>query len=57
MALRTFGNSVLSKGKSAIPPQFNSPDVMSPASDRAKLFTKNFSKNSNFLRTLIPVFV
>ena len=39
--------SVLSKGKSTIPPQFNSPEVLSSASDRAKLFTKNFSKNTN----------
>ena len=40
--------SVLSKGKSTIPPQFNSPEVLSSASDRAKLFAKNLSKNSNF---------
>ena len=39
-------NSVLSKGKSAIPPLFNGPDVLSSAPDRAKLFTENFSKNS-----------
>ena len=35
------------KGKSAIPPLFNGPDMLSSASDKAKLFTKNFSKNSN----------
>ena len=40
--------SVLSKGKSTIPPQFDSPEVLPSASDRAKLFTKNFSKNTNF---------
>ena len=40
-------NSVLNKGKSAIPPLFNSPDLLSSASDKAKLFAKNFSKNSN----------
>ena len=40
-------NSVLNKGKSAIPPRFNGPDVLSSASDKAKLFAKNFSKNSN----------
>ena len=40
-------NSVLNEGKSAIPPLFNSPDVLSPSSDKAKLFAKNFSKNSN----------
>ena len=40
-------NSVLNKGKSAIPPLFNGPEVLSSASDKAKLFAKNFSKNSN----------
>ena len=44
---RQIGNSVLSKGKSSIPPLFNGPEVLSTASDKAKLFTKNFSKNSN----------
>ena len=40
-------NSVLSKGKSAIPPLFNGPEVLSSASDKAKLFAKKISKNSN----------
>ena len=40
-------NSVLNKGKSAIPPLLNSPEVLSSASDKAKLFAENFSKNSN----------
>ena len=40
-------NSVLSKGKSAIPPLFNGPEVLSSASDKAKLFAENFSMNSN----------
>ena len=40
--------SVLSKGKSTVPPQFNSPELLSSASDRAKLFAKNLSNNSNF---------
>ena len=40
-------NSVLNKGKSAIPHLFNGPEVLSFASDKAKLFAKNFSKNSN----------
>ena len=44
---RQIANSVLNKGKSAIPPLFNGPDVLSSASDKAKLFAKNFSKNSN----------
>ena len=41
-----IANSVLNKGKSAIPPLFNGPEVLSSASDKAKLFTENFSKNS-----------
>ena len=42
-----IANSVLNKGKSAIPPLFNDPEVLAPASDKAKLFAKNFFKNSN----------
>ena len=42
-----IANSVLNKGKSAIPPLFNVPEVVPSASDKAKLFAKNFSKNSN----------
>ena len=42
-----IANSVLNKGKSAIPPLFNAPEVLSSASDKVKLFDKNFSKNSN----------
>ena len=40
-------NSVLSKVKSVIPPLFNVPEVLSFASDKAKLFSENFSKNYN----------
>ena len=40
-------NSVLNKGKSAIPPLFNGPEVLSSASGKAKLYAKNFFKNSN----------
>ena len=49
LAPRTWriANSVLNKGKSAIPPLFNSPEVLSSASDKAKLFAENFSKNSD----------
>ena len=50
LALGTFWrivNSVLNKGKSAIPPLFNRPEVLSSASDKAKLFAENFCKNSN----------
>ena len=42
-----IANSALNKGKSAIPPLFNGPEVLSSASDKAKLFAANFSKNSN----------
>ena len=42
-----IANSVLSKGKSAIPPLFNGPEVLSSASDKEKLFAENFSLNSN----------
>ena len=40
-------NSVLNKGKSAIPLLFNGPEVLPSASGKAKLFAKSFSKNSN----------
>ena len=33
--------------QSAIPPLFNGPEVLSSGSDKAKLFSENFSKNSN----------
>ena len=42
-----IANSVLNKGKSAIPPLFNNLEVLPLASDKAKLFAENFSKNSN----------
>ena len=42
-----IANSVLNKGESAIPPLFNGPEVLSSASDKAKLFAENFSLNSN----------
>ena len=42
-----IANGVLNKGKSAIPLVFNGPELLSSASDKAKLFAKNFSENSN----------
>ena len=42
-----IANSVLSKGKSTIPPLFNGPEVLTSAPDKAKLFAENFSLNSN----------
>ena len=53
-----IANSVLNKGKSAIPPLFNGPEVLSSASDKAKLFAENFSLDSNLddLGVSLPVF-
>ena len=42
-----IANSVHNKGKSAMPPLFNDLEMLSSASDKAKLFAENFSKNSN----------
>ena len=42
-----IANSVLNKGKSAIPHPFNGLEVLSPGSDKAKLLAENFSSNSN----------
>ena len=42
-----IANSVLNKDKSGEPPLFNGPEVLSPASDKAKLFAENICKNSN----------
>ena len=51
-------NSVLNQGKSAIPPLFNGLELLSSASDRAKLFAINFSRNSNLddSSIFLPVF-
>ena len=53
-----IANSVLNKGESAIPPVFNGPEVLPSTSDKAKLFAKNFSNNSNLdeLGIALPVF-
>ena len=40
-------SSVLNKGKSAIPTLINSPEWLSSASDKPKLFAENFSLKSN----------
>ena len=42
-----MANSVLNKSKSVMPPLFNGLEVLPSASDEAKLFAKNFFKNSN----------
>ena len=53
-----IANSVLNKGKSAIPHLFNNPEVLYSTSDKAQLFAKNFS-NSNLdeLGVSLPVLV
>ena len=50
-------NSVLNKVNSAIPPLFNGLEVLSSASDKAKLLAENFSKNSNLDDSGISLFV
>ena len=40
-------NSVLNKSKSAITPLLSGSEMLSSASDKAKLFAENFPKNSN----------
>ena len=42
-----IANSALNKRKSAVPPLFKCLEVLSSASDKAKLFGKDFSRNSN----------
>ena len=42
-----IANSVLNIGKPAIPPLFRGSELLSSASDKAKLLAENFSKNSN----------
>lgn len=41
-----IANSVLKRDKSSIPPLFNGPEVLTLASDKAKLFGEQFAKNS-----------
>ena len=54
-----IANIVFNKDRSAIPPVFNGPEKLSCASDKAKLFAKLFSKNSNLddLGISLPVFL
>ena len=42
-------DSVLNKGKSAIPPLFSDPEVLSSASDKTKLFAKTFLRTLNLM--------
>ena len=48
LALWTFSeSSVVFTAQVNLPPQFSGPEVLCTASDKAKLFAENFSKNSN----------
>ena len=49
-----IANSVLNEGKSVIPPPFNGPELMSSASDKAKLFVKNSDLDDSGVS--LPVF-
>ena len=53
-----IANSVLNKGKSAIPPLFKGLEMLSFASDKAKFFAENFPESSNLVDSGIslPVF-
>ena len=53
-----IANSALNKGKSAIPPLFSDPEVLSSTFDKAKLFPGKFSKSPNLDESGIsfPVF-
>ena len=51
-----IANSVLNEGISAIPPLFKGLEVLPSGSDKAKLFAKNFSYNSNIDDLSIPCF-
>ena len=50
-----IANSVLNKGKSAIPPLLNGMEVLPSAPDKAKFFAENVSKNSNLDGSSISV--
>ena len=60
MVFETFGELLIvfsKKGKSTITPLFNSLEVLPFASDEAKLFAKNFCKNSYLDASHIPLLV
>ena len=52
-----IANSVPRKGKSATPALFTRPEILSSASDKAKLFAKNVSKNFNLDDSVIFLLV
>ena len=54
-----FKGNGFQQGKSAMPPLFNHPEVFSSASNEAKYFAENFSRNSDLYDPGIslPVFL
>ena len=52
-----IASNALNKGKSTIPCLFNGLQVLSSASNKAKLFTENFSKNSNLDESEITLYL
>ena len=48
-----IADSVLNKGKSAVPPLFNGPEVLSSASDKAKIFAKNSNIDDSGISLLV----
>ena len=50
-----IANSVLSKGESVMSPLFNGPEVLSSASDKPKLFAKNFSRSPSLRYLLLSL--
>ena len=48
-----IANSVLNKGKFAVPPLFRGSEVLPSASDKEKLFSKKCSKNSDLYGSLL----
>ena len=56
LALTTFGKLLIvsSTKVNLLPPLLKGLEVLSSASDRAKLLAENFSKNSNFDDSDIP---
>ena len=55
MTFWQIANTVLNKHKSAITPLFNNPEMFPSASDKAKLFAENFSRNSNLGEPVISL--
>ena len=53
LAVKTFGELLLV----FIPPLFRDPEMLSSVSDKAKLFTQKFSKNSNLDDLVFPLLI